>query len=72
MQGFLEGLSQDAGKGAEVIFELSKGRIVSEVDEGDVSFFLSLTRTITQFPAAMPALNGAMTEYSKVCVQGSM
>ena len=68
----LEGLAKDAGEGAEVVFELSKGRIVSEVDGGNVMFFLSLTRTITQFPAAMAELNGATTEYSKVCVQGSM
>ena len=33
---------------------------------------MGLTRTITQLPAAMAALNGATTEYNSVCVQGSI
>ena len=35
-------------------------------------FSRRLTRTIAQFPAAIAALSGAMMEYNRVCVQGSM
>ena len=64
-----EGLAEDGGQSAEVVLELTELLVLlKRFGRG----CLGLTRTITQFPAAMAALSGATTEYSSVCVQGSM